>query len=280
MGRPYIVYMGHVAQTDAAEDHHNLLLNVIGDKKVARQSKIYSYCKSFNAFAANLLPREADLLKDMKGVISVFPSTTRKLHTTRSWDFVGLPQVRKETHDTIQSNIIIGLLDIGIYTTSLSFKDEGYRPPPAKWKGTCDHGANFMGCNNMVIGSRWYRIHSPKVDDVITNTDYVGHGTHTSSTAAGSPVENANFYDLAKGTARGAVFDDAIHDGVDIISLSLGGSPQLYFQDAIAIGSFHADWKGIVMTCSAGNAVLAAMSISNLAPWVLTVIANGVDRSF
>ncbi|KAF6175793.1 hypothetical protein GIB67_036258 [Kingdonia uniflora] len=250
------------------------MVNIV---KVAKQSNIHSYRKSFNAFAAYLLPHDADLLKDMEGIISVFPSTTRKLHTTRSWDFVGLPQVRKGTHDTVQSNIIIGLLDAGIYTASPSFNDEGYGPLPAKWIGTCDHGANFMGCNNKVIGSKWYRIHAPKVDDVITNADYVGHGTHTSSTAAGSPVENANFYDLAKGTARGgapsariamykvcwsdncydidilAAFDDAIHDGVDIISLSVGGSPQLYFQDAIAIGSFHADRKGIVMTCSAGN---------------------------
>ncbi|KAF6168869.1 hypothetical protein GIB67_038366, partial [Kingdonia uniflora] len=127
---------------------------------------------------------------------------------------------------------------------------------------------------------------------------------HEADLLKGSPVENANFYNLAKGTARGgapsariamykvcwndnyydidvlATFDDAIHDGVDIISLSLGGSPQLYFQDAIAIGSFHTDRKGIVMTCSAGNEGPAAMSVSNLTPWILTVAANDMDRSF
>ena len=38
-----------------------------------------------------------------------------------------------------------------------------------------------------------------------------------------------------------AAFDDAIADGVDIISVSLGTDEALqYFEDPIAIGSFHA----------------------------------------
>ncbi|KAF9614781.1 hypothetical protein IFM89_020635 [Coptis chinensis] len=50
-----------------------------------------------------------------------------------------------------------------------------------------------------------------------------------------------------------AAFDDAIADGVDIISVSLGSDvPDPHFKDPIAIGSFHAMKKGILTSNSAG----------------------------
>ena len=78
-----------------------------------------------------------------------------------------------------------------------------------------------------------------------------------------------------------AAFDDAVRDGVDIISVSLGPDyPQGdYFSDAISIGSFHATSKGILVVSSAGNAGRQG-SATNLAPWMLTVAAGTTDRSF
>ncbi|XP_040866962.1 subtilisin-like protease SBT5.4 [Glycine max] len=43
----------------------------------------------------------------------------------------------------------------------------------------------------------------------------------------------------------GKSFDMAIHDGVDVLSLSLGGSAMDYFDDGLSIGAFHANKKGI-----------------------------------
>ena len=40
-----------------------------------------------------------------------------------------------------------------------------------------------------------------------------------------------------------AAFDDAIADGVDIISISIGGSSDNYFMDTTAIGAFHACYE-------------------------------------
>ncbi|KAI9085151.1 hypothetical protein K1719_032862 [Acacia pycnantha] len=135
--------------------------------------------------------------------------------------------------------------------------------------------------------------------------DSDGHGTHTASTAAGGAVNPASFYGLGLGTARGGVpsariavykvcwadgcqdtdilaaFDEAISDGVDLISVSLGGeSPEHYFNDSMAIGAFHAMRHGILTSTSAGNDGPDHWTANNVAPWFLTVAATTTDRKF
>ncbi|KAJ6946379.1 hypothetical protein NC651_001193 [Populus alba x Populus x berolinensis] len=102
--------------------------------------------------------------------------------------------------------------------------------------------------------------------------DSEGHGTHTYSTVAGREVQGASYFDIV------ATFDDAIADGVNIISESLGSDwPLPYMKDPITIGSFHAMKNGILTSNSAGNSVY---SLSNHAPWTLTVAASTIDRKF
>lgn len=137
--------------------------------------------------------------------------------------------------------------------------------------------------------------------------DTVGHGTHTASTAAGAINHDASYYGLAIGTARGgspsarlAVYkactiggcagstilkaiDDAIKDGVDIISISVGISSVLqydYVSDPIAIGAFHAARHGVLVVCSGGNDGPDHATVVNAAPWILTVAASNIDRDF
>lgn len=76
-----------------------------------------------------------------------------------------------------------------------------------------------------------------------------------------------------------AAFDDAIVDGVDIISISLGFRYALnYTDDPAAIGAFHAMVKGIFTAHSAGNSGPGMKSVQSVAPWVLSVAASSTDR--
>ncbi|KAK2968591.1 hypothetical protein RJ640_009419 [Escallonia rubra] len=239
----------------------------------------------------------------MEGVVSVFPSAKKQLLTTRSWDFVGFPQEVKRTK--LESDVIVAMLDTGIWPESDSFSDEGFGPPPSKWKGTCQSSSNFT-CNNKIIGAKFYHGEgTPPEDDFESPRDSEGHGTHTASTAAGALVSNASLLGLGSGTARGGVpsariavykicwsggcsesdilaaFDDAIADGVDIISLSVGGNfPFDYFEDSIAIGAFHSMKNGILTSNSAGNSGPGSGSVANFSPWSLTVAASTIDRKF
>lgn len=78
-----------------------------------------------------------------------------------------------------------------------------------------------------------------------------------------------------------AAMDDAISDGVDVISISIGTSrPLPYAQDSIALGAFHAAKSNIVVACSAGNKGPAPGTLSNPAPWIITVGASTIDRTF
>lgn len=116
-------------------------------------------------------------------------------------------------------------------------------------------------------------------------------------------VPNVSLYGIGNGTARGgaprarlaiykacwfgfcsdadilAAIDDAISDGVDVISMSLGPSPPqpIYFSDANSIGSFHAFKNGVVVSASAGNSFFPSTA-TNVAPWILTVAASTMDR--
>ncbi|XVF22652.1 hypothetical protein REPUB_Repub12eG0189900 [Reevesia pubescens] len=303
----YIVYLGDspVSKNSAVQKHLRILSSVKGSKHEAKESMVYSYTKSFNAFAAKLSEDEAEKLRELDEVASVFPNRYHKLHTTKSWDFIGLPLTARRNLK-LERNIVVGLLDTGITPRSESFKGDGFGPPPSKWKGTCGHFANFSGCNNKIVGAKYFKLDgNPDPADILSPIDVDGHGTHTSSTLAGNLVSNASLYGLGKGTARGAVpsariamykvcwtssgcadmdilaaIDDATSDGVDVISISIGGATQDYVTDSISVGAFHALKKGIITVASAGNEGPSLGSVSNHSPWLLTVAASGIDRQF
>ena len=77
-----------------------------------------------------------------------------------------------------------------------------------------------------------------------------------------------------------AAFDAAIQDGVDVISISIGGGAPNYVVDSISIGAFFAMRRGIITVASAGNDGPSMATVTNTAPWIVTVAASGIDRAF
>ncbi|KAH6818153.1 hypothetical protein C2S51_001756 [Perilla frutescens var. frutescens] len=265
---------------------------------------IYSYQSVISGFSARLNAEEVEEMKGKDGFISARPERTYRPFTTHSPNFLGLHQ---ESGVWRQSNfgkgVIIGVLDTGILPTHPSFSDEGLPPPPAKWKGKCEFEASQ--CNNKLIGARSFNLaaNASQPEAETTPLDDDGHGTHTASTAAGGFVENASVFSNAYGTAVGiaplahlsiykvcfgpdcpesdilAGLDAAIEDGVDVLSISLGEDSTAFFNDNIAIGSFAAVQKGIFVSCAGGNSGPFEQTITNEAPWILTVGASTIDRS-
>ncbi|TKY67081.1 CO(2)-response secreted protease [Spatholobus suberectus] len=285
----------------------------------AKAAALHHYSKSFQGFSATITPEQANQLAEYNSVVSVFESKMKKLYTTHSWDFLGLETVYNSNHIALDaaSDVIVGVIDSGIWPESESFTDYGLGPVPKKFKGECVTGDNFTlaNCNKKIIGARYYskgfEAENGPLESVAnwiffrSARDSGGHGTHTASTIAGSVVANASLFGIAKGTARGgapsarlaiykvcwfgfcsdadilSAMDDAIHDGVDILSLSLGPDlPQpIYFEDAISIGAFHAFQNGVLVSAGAGNSIFPRTAC-NVAPWILTVAATTIDREF
>ncbi len=77
-----------------------------------------------------------------------------------------------------------------------------------------------------------------------------------------------------------AGMDAAVKDGVDVLSISLGGPSLPFDKDPIAIGAFYAVQKGVIVVCSASNSGPQPGSVTNVAPWILTVGASTMDRDF
>ncbi|KAG1354754.1 subtilisin-like protease SBT3.9 [Cocos nucifera] len=324
----HIVYMGarhHEDSTTVESFHHDVLTTLLGSKEAAKDSMLYSYKHSFSGFAARLTKSQVERLAEFPGIVQVIPNKVRKLHTTRSWDFIGLhPNSRGSllSESRMGKELIIGVIDSGIWPESESFNDKGMGPIPSRWKGTCEHGElfNSTNCNKKLIGARWFGkgliaemkrpIKTVAPSEYLSPRDATGHGTHTASIAAGRSIKKASYKGLAAGTARGGAplarlavykacwatspeecadadvlkaFDEAIRDGVDVISVSLGEQVPLspYFEhDSVSIGSFHAAARGISVVCSAGNEGPFSQTVTNTAPWVTTVAAASIDRAF
>ncbi|GLU20983.1 hypothetical protein SLE2022_371530 [Rubroshorea leprosula] len=323
--KTYIVQMDKSAMPASFSDHlewyTSKLQSVVSTTQIEGNANnedrvIYSYHNAFHGLAAQLTEEEAEKLEEEDGVIAILPETKYQLHTTRSPLFLGLEpeqSTRIWSDKVVDHDVIVGVLDTGIWPESASFNDTGMTPVPAHWKGTCETGRGFEKhhCNRKIVGARvFYRGYEAAAGKINARNEYKsprdqdGHGTHTTATVAGSPVQGANLLGYAYGTARGmapgariAVYkvcwtggcfssdilsavDRAVADGVNVLSISLGGGVSSYHRDSLSIASFGAMEMGVFVSTSAGNGGPDPVSVTNVSPWIATVGASTMDREF
>ncbi|XP_057535675.1 subtilisin-like protease SBT1.5 [Amaranthus tricolor] len=273
---------------------------------------LHTYDTLFHGFSAHLTDPEANLLSKQPHILDLIPEQVRDIHTTRSPLFLGL-QPSSNTSSLLEesdfgSDLVIGVLDTGIWPEHPSFNDRDLTAIPAKWRGYCP---SDFPCNKKIIGARFfcegYEATNGKMNgstEIRSPRDSDGHGTHTASISAGRYVFPADTLGYAKGIAAGMApkarlavykvcwtsgcydsdilkaFEQAVIDGVDVISLSVGGVVVPYYLDTIAIAAFGAVKNGVFVSASAGNGGPGGSSVTNVAPWVTTVGAGSIDRDF
>lgn len=219
------------------------------------------YENVFHGFSAHLTPDQAEYLRSLPGVLDLHLDRASRVHTTHSPEFLGLSSEHGLWPEgRYGEDVIIGMIDTGIWPERLSFSDRLLGPIPKRWKGSCVSASTFDAkklCNKKLIGARYFAkghiAESGPVNssEYLSPRDIVGHGTHTASTAAGRWAYRANVQGFGQGTARGmapkariavykacwygscsnsdvlAAIDQAVADGVDVISMSIGSTEEV-----------------------------------------------------
>lgn len=317
--RAYIIHMDKSKMPAPFSTHHSWYtstLTSLSSPEGTPPTHLYTYKNAMDGFSAVLSRYHLEQLEKMPAHLATYEETFGHLHTTHTPEFLGLSQqTGLWPVSDFGDDMIIGIVDTGIWPESDSFNDDGIPPVSGGWRGTCETGTAFnsSNCNKKLIGARSFNkgirqagLNISTTDDYDSPRDFVGHGTHTSSTAAGSAQPFANHFGYANGTATGmapkarlamykvlffngtsdaaatdtlAGIDQAIEDGVDLLSLSLGFFTTPFYEDPIAVGAFAAMERGIFVACSAGNRGPHAYTILNGAPWITTVGAGTIDRN-
>jgi Subtilase family/Fibronectin type-III domain/PA domain/Peptidase inhibitor I9 len=296
-------------------------------------SKFYDYVYAVNGFAAALTPAQAAALEKLDGVLSVEKDRLAKVETDNTPTFLGLNAPGGLWSQTAGGsavkgeNVIVGMLDTGIWPEHPSFSDQqdlafrpgssgkrtlAYTDPPASWHGTCQAGEQWSQdfCGNKLIGARYFLSgfgHFGVIkNDYKSARDGDGHGTHTSSTAAGNANVPASILGSSLGNVSGmaprarvamykvcwngeaggcantdsvAAVDAAIADGVDVINFSISGTTTNYL-DAVEVAFLRASRAGVFVAASAGNSGPGVSTVAHISPWLTTVAASTQNRNF
>jgi subtilisin family serine protease len=222
---------------------------------------------------------------------------------------------------TAGSNVIVGVIDTGVWPEHPMLTDHGL--PATGGSYACQFGSGtdvtHLGapfvCNNKLIGAyaftQTYMANlGSDGQEFCNNTtgecsarDPEGHGTHTTTTAAGDCVTNAPLYGVDRGPVCGIApgahvimyrvcmalgcfssdsvnaVNQAVIDGVNVINYSISGGGNPY-TDAVEMAFLDAVNAGISVNASAGNSGPVSGTSDHGGPWVTTVGASTGPRSF
>lgn len=308
-------YKGYVNQRQAAFER--------AAKAAAPSATVTGrYDIALGGVALRIRPSELGAISRLAGVAAVLPDRLEKVQTNVSPGFIGAGALWQSLggQGSAGEGVVVGVLDTGIWPEHASYSDpdpagKPYAAPPPPLSGTraCEFsgGANpgpaFL-CNNKLIGADRFMATYDAIIGLLPNEystarDENGHGTHTSSTAAGNRSVAASIFGLARGTVSGiaprahvimykvcgdqgcfnsdsvAAIQEAIQDGVDVVNFSISGGGNPY-ADAVELAFLDAYNAGVFVSASAGNSGPGANTVDHRGPWVTTVGASTTNRHF
>ncbi|KAK1589161.1 hypothetical protein Q3G72_031088 [Acer saccharum] len=129
--KTYIVHMAKSEMPSRFEHHSHWYDSSL--KSVSNSAEIlYTYDNVIHGYSTRLTPEEAEALENQPGTLSVLPELRYELHTTRTPEFLGLGKstdMYRESNSA--SEVIIGVLDTGVWPESKSYDDTGFGSVPS-----------------------------------------------------------------------------------------------------------------------------------------------------
>ncbi|WP_370328096.1 S8 family serine peptidase, partial [Euzebya sp.] len=260
------------------------------------------------------------------GVVAVQRDTLHQALTDSSPEFIGATELWADlvgedgNTATAGEGVIVGILDSGAWPEHPEFRerqDVDLPPAPERPDGfprECNFGDNpltsgedVFECNDKLIGGAPFIdsynafVGDEEYPDSARDSD--GHGTHTATTAAGTPTDVANLFGVDRGPVTGiapgahvsvykvcgpqgcfgsdsaAAVAAAIEDDVDVINFSISGGTNPY-TDPVELAFLDAYAAGVFVAASAGNDGPGAGTVNHVSPWLTSVAASTQDRAF
>ena len=276
----------------------------------------------YGGVAARVPANQIAKLLRVRGVAAVQRDSLRQPLDDNT-TFIGAQAVWPSLGGDIHAgeNVKVGVLDTGVWPEHPMLVDRGL--PPIGGSYSCQFGDGsdtaHLGqpftCNDKLIGAyaktaTYMAAVGADANEFCNNTthqcsarDSEGHGTHTTTTAAGDCVASAVLYSVERGPVCGiapgarvimyrvcleagcfssdsvSAVQQAILDGINVINFSISGGAQPY-TDPVELAFLDATNAGISVNASAGNSGPSAATSDHGGPWTTTVAASTGPRQF
>uniref|UniRef100_A0A2N9HYW6 Inhibitor I9 domain-containing protein n=1 Tax=Fagus sylvatica TaxID=28930 RepID=A0A2N9HYW6_FAGSY len=159
----YIIHLDHSHKPETFLTHeswHRSILNsLLSSTADGDELLLYSYNHVMHGFSARLTPSQLSEIEKSPAHLATYPDSFVKLLTTYSPKFLGL---QKNSGiwpaASYGEDVIVGIIDSGIWPESESFNDDGMSSVPQRWKGKCENDTLFSSsaCNKKLIGARYF----------------------------------------------------------------------------------------------------------------------------
>ena len=257
-----------------------------------------------NALFVQMPAARVARLRSVPGVRRILPERTYQLTLDHALPLHKVPQAWSLGGAYPQGQgARVGMIDTGIQITHPGFNDTGFQAPSGFPRASAASDLAFT--NQKVIVARSYVGQCLSSDPDTSAQDDVGHGTGTAMAAAGvqnmgplatitgvAPLAYVGNYkvfgspgvnDSTDSCAVDSAVEDAVNDGMDVISLSLGAipAPPVASDQEVQVME-SAVSLGVIVVIAAGNGGPYPNTIASpgTAPDAITLGAMNNDRYF